>query len=129
VARWQQTGGEHGEMDEDNERQHILSLLYAAQYTWRAHVRRTACGRRSLARGAAGAGVRVGAAHAMGTGGGNQAWGRSIAEAPKHPYAGGISGRRVARPATTSMVRERADRPCLFPFTLLRNCITPKSDN
>jgi hypothetical protein len=58
-------------VDEENERRHILSpSLYAAQYNGQAHARRTAGGCRGLARGAAGAGVRVGAAHGMETGGG-----------------------------------------------------------
>jgi hypothetical protein len=42
----------------------------------------------------------------------------STAEAPKRPYAGGIGGRRVARPATTSMARESLG--CSFLFHLRR---------
>jgi hypothetical protein len=49
----------------------------------------------------------------------------SLAEAPTRPYTGGIGGRRVARPATTSMARESLG--CLFLFHLrrLKKCITP----
>jgi hypothetical protein len=42
----------------------------------------------------------------------------SIAEAPTRPYTGGIGGRRVARPATTSMARELLG--CSFLFHLRR---------
>jgi hypothetical protein len=97
---------------------HPLSLLYTAKNTWWVHARRTSCGRCGLARGAAGVGARVGAAHGAGTGGGIQAWGRPIAETPKRPYAGGIGGGRVARSATTSMARESPG--CLFLFHLHR---------
>jgi hypothetical protein len=77
--------------------------------------------------------ARLGAAQGWerGAEGPQRLW--STAEAPKRPYAGGTRGRCVARGAVTRGQRESvvrsADRPCSFPFTLLRNCLTPKSAN
>jgi hypothetical protein len=98
-------GGECGEVDEENERRHILSpSLYTARYTGRAHTRRTAGGCRGLARGAAGAGVCIGAAHGTKTGGG------TTVQSPPRRIQGSVRWGQVeaTRGVAVSGVRARA---------------------